>query len=286
MASTSHEGDPPDPKKESQPSAQFPSPYGPQSPYPPPQVTYYPPPMGYPAGQVPYGYPPPDGRYPPYAAQAPPPMYNTPPYAGPHHRSGATCFRTFILFILMLILWYFVLVILASSSYDNDPFYTVDSFSVSNFSTSNSALTCIWDTKINVTNPSSDTNVSYTDFMVHVLYNDEELIQSQGKSLEVGEDQIQQLEMSAAYNPGVQPQLPNSTVDAMAKDRGTGWLKFSLVLTAKATHTYESALFAWSLKQTIAAECRDLKVQFVNNTGNATFNDEGNHVRCLTVLHY
>ncbi|XP_054793289.1 uncharacterized protein LOC129298865 [Prosopis cineraria] len=290
MTPESHEGDSPKPKKESQAAAetsQFPPSHGSQSPYPPPQVTYYPPPMGYPPGQGPFGYPPPGGY--PYAAQPPPPMYNASPY-GAHNNnnrsSGSACFRSFVLFILMLILWYFVLVIIASSSYDHDPFYTVDSFSVSNFSTSNSALTCIWDTKINVTNPSSDNNVSFTDFTVHVYYNDEELIESPGKSLDVGQDQIGQLEMSANYNSGVQPQIPGSTVDAMTKDRDTGWLKFSLVLTAKATRNYQSTFFVWTLKQTIAAQCRDLNVRFVNGTGNATFNDEGDHVRCLMVLHY
>lgn len=122
--------------------------------------------------------------------------------------------------------------------------------------------------------------------MVNVFYNDEELIRSEGKSLDVGEDQIGQLELSVAYNPGLQPQLPNSTVDEMAKDRATGWLKFSLVLTAKALHNFESAFFVWTLKQRIAAECRDLRVQFVNNTGNAAFNDGGDHVRCAMILHY
>lgn len=243
-------------------------------------MTYYPPPMGY--GQAPYGYH-------PYAAQPPPPMYNAPAYAGPYRPAGrcSNCFRSFVLFILMLLLWYFVLVMIASFNFDDDPFYTVDTFSVSNFSTSNSTLTsCIWDAKINVTNPTSNTNVSFTDFMVHVFYNDEEVVQSQEKSLEVGQDQTGQLEMRAEYNPGVQPQQPNSTVDEMAKDRATGWLKFSLVLTAKAVHNYESSLFVWTLKQKLSAQCRDLRVQFVNNTGNATFNDGGDHVRCPVVLHY
>ncbi|KAI9076426.1 hypothetical protein K1719_041661 [Acacia pycnantha] len=243
--------------------------------------------MGYPPpGQAPYGYPPPAGNYAPYAAQPPPPMYNAPPYAGPPHSGGSTCLRSFVLFIIMLLLWYFILLMFASSNFDNDPFYTVDSFSISNFSTSNSTLTSLWNAKINITNPSSDTNVSFTDFMVHVVYNEEELIQSQGLSLEVGKDQIGQLQMSAAYNPGVQPPLPSSTVDSMAKDRDTGGLKFSLVLTANAIKNYKSSLFAWMLKQKIAAQCRDLRVQFVNNTGNATFYDGGDHVRCLTVLHY
>lgn len=151
----------------------------------------------------------------------------------------------------------------------------------------NSTLTCVWDAKINITNPSSNTNVTFNDFVVHVLYNDEEIIESTGNYLAMGKRQVGQLEMIASVNHGDHVGLSKSTVDSMAKDRASGGLTFSLVLTGKANYNYDSALFDRTMRQRVFAECKDLRVHFGDNTTHsATFVGGGFNSRCLSVMRY
>lgn len=252
--------------------------------YPPPRMMFCPPPVGCPPGlpgNMPYGYPPPQmgmpGRYPAYA-QVPPGMYY--PHPPPHRSGGSNCFRALVLFLLILILGFFVLQYMSVDFKGKvEQFYAINSFSVSNLSTSNSVLSCIWDTKVYIHIPTIDSKTYFRNFMVTIYFKNIPLVTSYGTSFVLDSRKHKYLEVRAEYNAGVEPQVAKSTVDELAKERDSGWVTFSLKISTEA-HV-DSKIFYGTSRQYVEAECNNLRVQFQNGSSSGTFNNEGNSAECF-----
>lgn len=159
--------------------------------------------------------------------------------------------------------------------------YGISSLSVSNLSTTDSMLSFVWESKIEIKNPYIDSRTYFRNFMVTLFLKNDPIMTSYGSSFQLNSLDRTETEVKAEYNSGVEPQVANSTVDEMAKERETGWINFSLKLSTEAH--YDSDFFYVPSRQNVEAECNNLRVHFQNGTTSGTFNSETNPVECFVL---
>lgn len=197
----------------------------------------------------------------------------------PPTQSNATCnncgFNRYwlVIVIIFIVFMLAIITILKFVIRPNVPVFTVDTFYMSNFHTSNSEFTANWEANVTVKNPSLKIKFSFNETKILLYYGDDHIASSSVESkLHLEPMGHGMLHLKLSTNDA-----DRHVVDNMIRDRiKEGSLSFKMRLVVSASLTDKS----WTRDGVIKLLCNNLNVQFV---GSASFGmlPAGNSRTCL-----